>query len=79
MQTPRLFIYPSDLMRLSGKGEKACRRLLLKIKQHFGLEKSQELTYYHVSEYLKIPAEKLFPYLRLIIILFWSVRNISPY
>lgn len=54
MSTPRLFFYAADLMRLSGKCEKACRRLLLKMKEHFGLAKRQDLTYYQVCEFLKI-------------------------
>lgn len=65
MSTPRLFFYAADLMRLSGKCEKTCRRLLLKMKEHFGLAKQQDLTYYQVSEFLKIPVEQIFPYIKI--------------
>jgi hypothetical protein len=65
MKTPRLFIYAADLMRLSGKSERTCRRLLQTMKEHFGLGKKQELTYHHVSDFLKIPVDQLFPYIRM--------------
>ncbi|SKB86475.1 hypothetical protein [Daejeonella lutea] len=68
MRTPRLFIYPADLMRLSGKGEKTCRRLLRKIKAHFGLEKEHELTYFQVCEFLRIPVEQIIPYIRMLVL-----------
>ncbi|SDN14309.1 hypothetical protein SAMN05421813_1492 [Daejeonella rubra] len=70
MKTPRLLIYAADLVRLSGKCEKTCRRLLLKMKVHYGLEKGQDLTFYQVSEFLKIPVDQLFPYIKMFPFLF---------
>lgn len=60
----RLFFYTTDLMRISGKCERSCRRAMKKMKDFFKLEKHQELTLHHVSEFLKIPVEQLLPYLR---------------
>jgi len=65
MKTPKLFIYAADLMRLNGKSERTARRLLQAMKDHFKLEKRQQLTYHHVSEFLCIPVDKLFPYIQI--------------
>lgn len=65
MKTPRLFMYAADLMRLNGKSERTSRRLLQTMKEHFGLDKRQELTYHHVAEFLCIPVDQLFPYIRM--------------
>ena len=59
----RLFFYTSDLMRISGKCERSCRRIMKKMRDFFKLEKHQELTLHQVSEFLKIPVEQLAPYL----------------
>ena len=65
MKTPRLFIYAADLMRLSGKSERTCRRLLQSMRDRFGLGKRQELTYYQVAEFLCVPVDQLYPYIRM--------------
>lgn len=65
METTRLFIYTADLMKISGKSERTCRRLLQNMKAHFGLKKRQELTSYQLAEFLCIPIDQLFPYIRM--------------
>ncbi|WP_207420599.1 hypothetical protein [Desertivirga brevis] len=60
----RLFFYTSDLMRLSGKCERSCRRTMKKMRDFFKLESYQELTMYQVSEFLRIPVEHIAPYLK---------------
>lgn len=65
MKMTRLFIYAADLMRISGKSERTCRRLLQTIREHFGLKKRQELTCYQLAEFLCIPVDQLFPYIRM--------------
>lgn len=65
MKTPRLFIYAADLMRISGKSERTCRRLLHTMREHFRLKKRQELTCHQVAEFLCVPADQLFPYIRM--------------
>ncbi|WP_207426664.1 hypothetical protein [Pedobacter sp. SYSU D00535] len=60
----RLFFYTMDLMTISGKGEKACRKVLQQMREFFKLAPHQQLTVYHASEFLGIPVEKLFPYLK---------------
>lgn len=65
METTRLFIYTADLMKISGKSERTCRRLLQNMREHFGLKKRQELTFYQLAEFLCIPIDQLFPYIRM--------------
>lgn len=65
MNPKRLFIYAADLMRISGKSERTSRRLLQTIRAHFGLEKRQEITSYQLAEFLCIPVDQLFPYIRM--------------
>lgn len=65
MKTPRLFMYASDLMKINGKSERTCRRLLQEIKERFGLGKGQNVTYHQVAEFLCLPVDQLFPYIRM--------------
>ncbi len=65
MKTQRLFIYAADLMRMSGKSERTARRLLQTIKDHFGLGKRQQVTYFQLGEFLNLPVDQLFPYIRM--------------
>ena len=65
MKTPRLFMYAADLMQINGKSERTCRRLLQEMKERFGLEKGQNVTYHQVAEFLCIPVDQLFPYIRM--------------
>lgn len=66
MQKPniRLFFYTADLMSISGKGERSCRRIIRKMREYFKLESYQELTLYQVSEFLRIPVEHITPFLK---------------
>ena len=66
MQKPniRLFFYTTDLMRISGKCERSCRRTIRKMREYFKLESYQELTLNQVSEFLRIPVEQLTPFMR---------------
>jgi len=50
-------------MMINGKSEKTCRRLLQKMKEHFGVEKRQDLTYFQVCEFLGIPVDQFLPYI----------------
>ncbi len=65
MKTPRLFMYAADLMKINGKSERTCRRLLQEIKERFGLGKGQNVTYHQVAEFLCLPVDQLFPYIRM--------------
>ena len=38
-EIPRLFIYTADMVRISGKCERTCQRILQKMRIHFGLQK----------------------------------------
>lgn len=65
MKTPRLFMYAADLMTISGKSERTCRRLLQTMKDHFGLAKQQQITFHQVAEFLCIPVDQILPYIRM--------------
>ena len=65
MKTPKLFIFTADLMKINGKSERTCRRLLQTMKEHFGLGKGQNLTYFQLGEFLNLPVDQLFPYIRM--------------
>lgn len=65
MKTPRLFMYAADLMTMSGKSERTSRRLLQTMKDHFGMEKRQQITFYQVAEFLCIPVDQILPYIRM--------------
>lgn len=62
-QTPRLFIYTADMVRISGKCERSCQRLMQKMREHFGLQKGQVITLHQASKYLNVPTDQLAPYL----------------
>ena len=51
---PRLAVYTADLQRITGQSERTCQRLLVQIRDTFGLEKRQRVTVYQVSDYLGI-------------------------
>lgn len=61
----RLFIYANDLMEITGKSERTCRRLLAKIKAHFGRDQKQELTFQQLSEFFSIPLDQILNHLRM--------------
>ncbi|WP_282037728.1 hypothetical protein [Saccharicrinis aurantiacus] len=44
MKLTRVCIYPKDVQRITGKSEKASRRLLQKIKDNMGKEQHQFIT-----------------------------------
>lgn len=58
-------MYAADLMKINGKSERTCRRLLQEIKERFGLGKGQNVTYHQVAEFLCLPVDQLFPYIRM--------------
>jgi len=57
----KLFIYPKDIMILTGKSERAARRLITEIKKVLKKEKHQMVTYDELCQYLGIEIEKLNP------------------
>jgi len=50
----RLCIYPKDIMRITGRSERYSRLLFKKIKDHFGKEKHQVVTFKEFPEYTGI-------------------------
>ncbi len=59
-QINRLLFYLSDLMIISGKSEKTCRRKIEEMKRFFNLKAHQDLTFPLVAEYTGIPEETLY-------------------
>jgi len=61
---PRLAVYPADLQRITGQSERTCQRLLNKIRDMFGLDKHQHVTFYQASDDLGIPVAELSRFMR---------------
>ncbi len=68
-------MYASDLMMLSGKSERTARRLLQTMKDHFGLEKNQQITFHQVAEFLCIPVDQILPYIRMFPLVIMSTSS----
>lgn len=62
-KTVRVCIYPKDVMRITGKSERAARKLLTKIKQHLGKEDHQFITVSEFSTYTGIDKSTLETYI----------------
>ena len=52
-------IYPKDIMKLTGKGERYARTTHKKIREHYGKEPHQLLTATEVCEYFGIREQDL--------------------
>ena len=50
----RVCIYPKDVMRITGKSERASRKLLAKIKIHLKKEEHQFITIFEFSDYIGV-------------------------
>jgi len=59
----RLCIYPKDVQRITGKSEKASRRLLQAIKERLGKEGHQFITTKEFANYTGIESELIREYL----------------
>lgn len=47
----RVCIYPKDVMRITGKSERAARKFLIRIKEHLSKEDHQFITIAEFSSY----------------------------
>ena len=54
-------IYPKDIMKLTGKGERYARTVHKKIREHYGKAPHQLLTVLEVCQYFGISAESIQP------------------
>lgn len=52
--TPGQIIYPKDIMRLTGKGERYARSIHKKIQEHYGKAPHQLLTLRELCDYFGI-------------------------
>ena len=50
----RQLIYVKDAMIITGKGNKYCYQLFKKIKEKYGKEPNEKITYYEFCQYCKI-------------------------
>ena len=66
MKSPlqRLTVYPSDLQKITGRSERTCQRLMNKIRDMFGLGRQQLVTVHQASEYLGIPMNDMYSFIR---------------
>ncbi|WP_215226784.1 hypothetical protein [Echinicola shivajiensis] len=63
-QGRRLFMYCKDVMMITGKGEKASRNLIRRIKKAFDKKEHQDITVVEFSVYTGADLEDLWPYIR---------------
>jgi len=64
MKIVRACIYPKDIQCITGRSERYGRKLLNKIKSHFGKQKHQFVTVNEFSEYSGIEVETVTEYLQ---------------
>lgn len=59
----RICIYPKDIMRITGKGEKYCRSYLEKIKDSLNKEDHQLLSVEEFCQYTGLKIEQVEPFI----------------
>ncbi|UMB55518.1 hypothetical protein MKD41_07770 [Lutibacter sp. A64] len=64
MKIVRACIYPKDIQCITGRSERYGRKLLNKIKDHFGKQKHQFITSEEFAEYSGIDLEIVNEYLQ---------------
>jgi ribosomal silencing factor RsfS len=64
MTTPRLFIYPKDLVRITGKSERHCRAIIATIKKKMGKDKHQLVTVKEYCDFAGVDCDAVVVYLR---------------
>jgi hypothetical protein len=55
----RLAFYTADLKLVTGKSDRTCQRTMQLMRDFYGLQRWQQTTIYHASEFLGIPIEQL--------------------
>ena len=55
----RIIVYPKDIQRITGKGERYSRMLLKSIKTHFNKEDHQVVSVEDLSKYLGLKVEEV--------------------
>ena len=61
--TTRICIYPKDIMRITGRGERYCRNLLGLMKEEFLKEKHQFITIEEFCQFTGLKAEQVIPFM----------------
>ncbi len=59
----RIVVYAKDFMNITGRKERAARKLLAQIRKKYKKKKVQFVTVYEFCEYTGIKEEKVFPFL----------------
>jgi hypothetical protein len=59
----RMFIYPKDIQRMSGKTDRSARKLITKIRFHLGKQKHQLVTIKEFCTFMKLPEEEVLNYI----------------
>lgn len=59
MKLKRLCIYTKDIMIITGKSERAARKLLQEMKKHFGKEPNQYISLKEFSTYTGLNLEDI--------------------
>ena len=60
----RIVIYPKDVQNITGRKERAARKLISDIRQELGKTKQEFVTIHDFCEYTGLPKEEADPFLR---------------
>ena len=61
--TPRICIYTKDVVRITGKGERASRKLLEKIRKELSKTENQLITVEEFCQFTGLKVEQVQPFL----------------
>lgn len=61
----RIFVFTKDVMVITGCSESYSRKIIRNIKEEFGKEKQDRVSYQELPAYLKIPTEDVINALKL--------------
>jgi hypothetical protein len=60
MITKRICVYPSDIVVITGKGERYSRKIIQNLKKVLGKEKHQAITFKEAAKYLGVEEDLIF-------------------
>jgi hypothetical protein len=60
---PRAVIYTKDVMNITGRKERTCRKLLSNIRKRHGKKRADFVTVGEFSQFTGIEEEKIYPFL----------------
>jgi hypothetical protein len=61
----RVVVYTKDIERLTGRTERYCRKVMQKMRQHYGKAKGQLISVGELTAYLGLPLQEVVDQLKL--------------